>query len=108
MNNKAISETIGVILMIVITVAIATTTYIYVSGMIENAPDYNKKIKEIGENMTEEEIYKEYEKYLKQMWKISEEFALTLGITSNQTIGIFFDKLTQPFVYWKKDYITPP
>ena len=35
MNNKGVSAVIGVILMIAITVAIASTVYVYVSGMIE-------------------------------------------------------------------------
>lgn len=58
--------------------------------------------------MNEDEIYKEYEKYLRQMWRKSERIAIRIGVKGNQTIGIFFDKLTQPYVYWKKDFIPTP
>ena len=36
MNKKGVSVVIGVILMVAITVAIASTVYVYVSGMIGN------------------------------------------------------------------------
>ena len=39
MNNKGVSVIIGVILMVAVTVAIASTVYFYVSGMIGNYDD---------------------------------------------------------------------
>jgi len=48
MNNKATSAVIGVILMVAITVAIAATVYVYVSGIIDVEP--------IDWDMTREEL----------------------------------------------------
>jgi flagellin-like protein len=38
-ENRAVSAVIGVILMVAITVAIAATVYVYVSGMIGTSPE---------------------------------------------------------------------
>ncbi len=38
-NDEAVSAVIGVILMVAITVAIAATVYVYVSGMIGDSPE---------------------------------------------------------------------
>ena len=42
MNNKGVSAVIGVILMVAITVSIASTVYFYVSGIIE-PNDYQER-----------------------------------------------------------------
>ena len=43
MNKKGVSVTIGVILMIAITVAIASTVYVYVSGMIQHDSEISEE-----------------------------------------------------------------
>ncbi len=43
-NNEGMSEVIGVILMVAITVAIAATVYVYVSDMLETQADVETEI----------------------------------------------------------------
>ena len=59
MNNKGISAVVGVILMVAITVAIATTVYVYVSDV---AVDHKNTI-EINEVLTNISIEYKYTDY---------------------------------------------
>jgi flagellin-like protein len=51
-DNRAVSAVIGVILMVAITVAIAATVYVYVSGMIGGAKDQVANIACITDSST--------------------------------------------------------
>lgn len=48
MNNKGVSAVIGVIFMVAITVAIASTVFVYVSYMLENNPEFKEDSFEVN------------------------------------------------------------
>jgi len=49
-NDEAVSAVIGVILMVAITVAIAATVYVYVSGMIGDSPQQTPNMQLVRDN----------------------------------------------------------
>lgn len=49
-NDEAVSAVIGVILMVAITVAIAATVYVYVSGMIGDSPTTTPNLQMVRDN----------------------------------------------------------
>ena len=51
-EDEAVSAVIGVILMVAITVAIAATVYVYVSGMIGTSPDTAPEIQFVKDEMS--------------------------------------------------------
>lgn len=57
MNNKAVSEVIGVILMVAITVAIAATVYVYVSNTFQSDDTIVINQIDIAENYVVAVIY---------------------------------------------------
>ena len=44
-----------------------------------------------------------YKKYLEEKWKEAEKIAIQVGSPGNRTINCFFDKLCQPYYFWKKE-----
>ena len=55
--------------------------------------------------MKEEDKKTEYVRYLKGKWIEAEEVTINeLGVTKNEAICIVFDKLTEPYGYWKKRF----
>ena len=52
-DDKAVSAVIGVILMVAITVAIAATVYVYVSGMIGTSPQSAPNIVFVGDDVND-------------------------------------------------------
>jgi len=45
---------------------------------------------------------KAYEAYLEEKWKEAEKMAVKFGCTSTRVLISIFDKICQPYFYWKK------
>lgn len=94
MNNKGVSAVIGVILMIAITVAIASVVYVYVSGMMYNtSPRY--------EYVVEGEVDYIYSRGLdnntviitnKMSYIVSNDLTYFKGIEGNDNIRFYITK----------------
>jgi len=55
--------------------------------------------------MKEEQKVEEYINYLRIQWLKAEEVATNiLGVTDTITIAFIFDKLSEPYGYWKKRF----
>lgn len=53
--------------------------------------------------MNEEKKIELYIDYMFKQWQKAEEVATnTIGVTDNIVIAFIFDKLTEPYGYWKK------
>lgn len=50
--------------------------------------------------------HEEYKKYMEMNWKDAEHIAIKVGSPGNRTINAFFDKLCQPYYFWKKEQNT--
>jgi len=52
------------------------------------------------------ETEKEYLDYLAERWVEAEEIATIVGSTDNAVVKAFFNRLTTPYHYWKKENAT--
>lgn len=52
-NNYGVSEVIGIILIVAITIAVAATVYVYVSGMLGGVKDYTASVACITDSSTD-------------------------------------------------------
>jgi len=50
-----------------------------------------------------EKTEKEYLDYLVERWKEAEKTAIIVGCTDNAVVKAFFNRLTMPYHYWKKE-----
>ena len=47
----------------------------------------------------------EYKKYIQQCWNEAEKVARSCGVTSNDGVAHFFNKICRPYAYWIKDRV---